>query len=166
MIPGRMWRVATWVLLGALLAPGTALTQPAPQRPEGQIPDRGRPTESGDEIPLFDYDAYFPGTWEIGVVVEEGDLVAALGWPTAVWDLAFRALWGRLRQRRARREEGSQQDPGRNTPHPTRYHTVLQAGLMARGMTAIKGAAGCHYSSFVAGCLVRSWLSTVYTVNA
>ena len=31
--------------------------------PEGQIPDLGRPTESGDEIPLFDYDQYFPGSW-------------------------------------------------------------------------------------------------------
>ena len=34
------------------------------QRPQGQIPDLGRPTESGDEVPRFDYDAYFPGTWE------------------------------------------------------------------------------------------------------
>lgn len=74
MIPGRSWRVATWVLLGALLAPGTAFTQPAQPRPEGQIPDRGRPTESGDEIPLFDYDAYFPGTWEFEWRVPESPL--------------------------------------------------------------------------------------------
>ena len=32
------------------------------QRAEGQIPDRGRQTESSDEIPVFDYDLYFPGT--------------------------------------------------------------------------------------------------------
>ena len=39
-------------------------TAVAQQRlPEGQIPDLGRPTESGDEIPLFDYDQYFPGSW-------------------------------------------------------------------------------------------------------
>lgn len=48
------------------LALWVAASVPAPaqpQRPQGQIPDRGRPTESGDEIPLFDYDAYFPGVW-------------------------------------------------------------------------------------------------------
>ena len=31
--------------------------------PQGQIPDLGRPTEAGDEVPTFDYDAYFPGVW-------------------------------------------------------------------------------------------------------
>ena len=33
------------------------------QLPQGQIPDLGRPTEAGDEVPTFDYDAYFPGVW-------------------------------------------------------------------------------------------------------
>ena len=53
------------------LAAGTGSPQPpgrsqAPDRsqlPQGQIPDLGRPTEAGDEVPTFDYDAYFPGVW-------------------------------------------------------------------------------------------------------
>ena len=61
---------------GALLlvAAAVAVTaaEPAPpqppsadraQLPQGQIPDLGRPTEAGDEVPTFDYDAYFPGVW-------------------------------------------------------------------------------------------------------
>ena len=53
------------------LAAGPGSPQPpdrsqAPDRsqlPQGQIPDLGRPTEAGDEVPTFDYDAYFPGVW-------------------------------------------------------------------------------------------------------
>lgn len=52
-------------------AAGTAGPQPPdrsgspapPALPQGQIPDLGRPTEAGDEVPAFDYDAYFPGVW-------------------------------------------------------------------------------------------------------
>ena len=52
-------------------AAGTAGPQPPdrsgasapPELPQGQIPDLGRPTEAGDEVPTFDYDAYFPGVW-------------------------------------------------------------------------------------------------------
>lgn len=52
-------------------AVGTAGPQPPdrsgspapPALPQGQIPDLGRPTEAGDEVPAFDYDAYFPGVW-------------------------------------------------------------------------------------------------------
>ena len=57
-----------------ILAQTAVVAQPQQQRPEGQIPDRGRPTESGDEIPLFDYDAYFPGTWEFEWRVPESPL--------------------------------------------------------------------------------------------
>ena len=64
------------VMAVALLAPATGLTHPQQQRPAGQIPDRGRPTESSDEIPLFDYDAYFPGTWEFEWRVPESPLGA------------------------------------------------------------------------------------------
>lgn len=48
----------------SLLLPGATGAQP-PDRPlpQGQIPDLGRPTEAGDEVPTFDYDAYFPGEW-------------------------------------------------------------------------------------------------------
>ena len=58
-----------------VLAPAVGRAQPAQtQRPEGQIPDRGRPTARGDEIPVFDYDAYFPGTWEFEWRVPESPL--------------------------------------------------------------------------------------------
>ena len=50
------------------------LAQPQQQRPAGQIPDRGRPTESSDEIPIFNYDTYFPGTWEFEWRVPESPL--------------------------------------------------------------------------------------------
>ena len=63
------------LLLGILTVVGVvADAQPATQRPEGQIPDRGRPTESGDEIPIFDYDTYFPGDWEFEWRVPESPL--------------------------------------------------------------------------------------------
>lgn len=61
--------LALWV---AASVPASA----QPQRPQGQIPDRGRPTESGDEIPLFDYDAYFPGVWRFEWRVPESPLGA------------------------------------------------------------------------------------------
>ncbi len=46
------------------MLPAAVAAQP-PDRPlpQGQIPDLGRPTQAGDEVPTFDYDAYFPGTW-------------------------------------------------------------------------------------------------------
>ena len=54
--------VSGFVMVALLVLSGQAAV--AQQRlPEGQIPDLGRPTESGDEIPLFDYDQYFPGAW-------------------------------------------------------------------------------------------------------
>lgn len=58
-----MIRVAFAWFVTALLATGVAHAQPDQSRPQGQIPDLGRPTERSDEIPLFDYDQYFPGTW-------------------------------------------------------------------------------------------------------
>src|SRR5262245_20747865 len=40
-----------------------------PSQPRGQMPTLGRPTQKGDEIPLFDFDAYFLGTWtHVGVM--------------------------------------------------------------------------------------------------
>ena len=76
MMRSRAWRVTMLSLPVALsmLAPGVAVAQPDRQRPQGQIPDRGRPTASGDAIPLFDYDAYFPGTWEFEWRVPESPL--------------------------------------------------------------------------------------------
>lgn len=35
----------------------------AQQVPKGQMPALGRPTQSDDAVPLFDFDTYFLGTW-------------------------------------------------------------------------------------------------------
>jgi hypothetical protein len=42
--------------------------------PRGQMPALGRPTQAGDEIPLFDFDAYFLGTWTFDGVVPDSPL--------------------------------------------------------------------------------------------
>jgi hypothetical protein len=74
-IPGKTWRVVAGVVtMGVICVAAPSSAQPESQRPTGQIPDRGRPTERGDEIPLFDYDAYFPGTWEFEWRVPESPL--------------------------------------------------------------------------------------------
>ena len=54
----------TLLMAGLFHLPPAAVAQP-PDRPlpQGQIPDLGRPTQAGDEVPTFDYDAYFPGEW-------------------------------------------------------------------------------------------------------
>ncbi len=74
-IRGAAFAGAVALLAVAGVASATALEPEAPQPPdraasadrtqlpEGQIPDLGRPTEAGDEVPTFDYDAYFPGVW-------------------------------------------------------------------------------------------------------
>jgi hypothetical protein len=45
---------------------GSAAAQTSPQdppKPRGQMPDLGRTTKGDDVVPLFDFDAYFPGKW-------------------------------------------------------------------------------------------------------
>jgi hypothetical protein len=47
-----------------VFAVSSALAQNAtPQLPRGQMPDLGRTTKGDDVVPLFDFDAYFPGKW-------------------------------------------------------------------------------------------------------
>ena len=36
----------------------------AQEVPKGQMPTLGRPTETGDTVPLFDFDTYFIGKWD------------------------------------------------------------------------------------------------------
>jgi len=36
----------------------------AQQVPKGQMPTLGRPTETGDTVPLLDFDTYFLGKWD------------------------------------------------------------------------------------------------------
>jgi len=54
-------------LLALLLAASLVLSGQTPasqaQKPRGQMPDLGRTTKSDDVVPLFDFDAYLPGTW-------------------------------------------------------------------------------------------------------
>ena len=48
--------------LGVAVITATLSGQPQtdkPPLPKGQMPDLGRPTKVGDELPLFDFDAYF-----------------------------------------------------------------------------------------------------------
>ena len=59
----------------ALTASITA--QPPPdtsQLPKGQMPELGRPTKVDDELPLFDFDAYFTGKWTFEWDMPEGVL--------------------------------------------------------------------------------------------
>lgn len=53
-----------------------AAQQPT-QLPRGQMPDLGRHTRHDDEIPLFDFDAYFVGKWTFVWDMPEGPLGAA-----------------------------------------------------------------------------------------
>lgn len=43
-------------------------------QPRGQMPALGRPTQAGDPLPLFDFDAYFLGTWTFDGVVPDSPL--------------------------------------------------------------------------------------------
>jgi hypothetical protein len=63
--------LATVLLVGPVLA-----QQPADktQLPKGQMPELGRPTKVGDELPLFNFDAYFPGSWTFEWDMPEGPL--------------------------------------------------------------------------------------------
>ena len=47
---------------------------PQPPPPRGQMPDLGRPTKNDDPLPLFDFDAYFLGTWSFEWDVPDGPL--------------------------------------------------------------------------------------------
>jgi hypothetical protein len=47
-----------------LLAAGLAAQQPAPPPVKGAMPALGRPTESTDTVPPFDFDRYFTGRWD------------------------------------------------------------------------------------------------------
>ena len=52
---------------GALLIPARLVAQAPsaqpPDQPRGLAPNLGRPSQPGDQVPLFDFDKYFLGTW-------------------------------------------------------------------------------------------------------
>src|ERR1700730_15539493 len=59
-------------LITALLTAGAA--GQTGQLPKGQMPDLGRPTKVGEELPLFNFDEYFRGKWTFEWDVPEGAL--------------------------------------------------------------------------------------------
>ena len=62
--------------VGAVLSLGLMLCAPigAQQVPKGQMPSLGRPTETGDTVPLFDFDSYFLGKWSFEWTMPESAL--------------------------------------------------------------------------------------------
>jgi hypothetical protein len=63
------------LVAGALVATPSAQTQSdQPPLPKGQMPNLGRPTTIDDELPRFDFDAYFLGTWTFEWDAPEGPL--------------------------------------------------------------------------------------------
>jgi len=73
-VGSRQLRVQSAV--GAVIS--LALTWSAPivaqQVPKGQMPALGRPTETGDTVPLFDFDNYFLGKWSFEWSMPESPL--------------------------------------------------------------------------------------------
>src|SRR5688572_12828544 len=57
---------------------GSALSALVPsgplQLPRGQVPDLGRPTKNDDPLTVFDFDAYFLGTWTFEWDMPDGPL--------------------------------------------------------------------------------------------
>lgn len=68
----RLFVLGSVVLTLAPLA-AQAPTDPS-QSPKGQAPDRGRPTKHDDQLPLFDFDTYFLGTWTFEWDMPDGPL--------------------------------------------------------------------------------------------
>jgi hypothetical protein len=57
-----------------LKADTTAAQTEQNQLPKGQMPELGRPTKVGDELPLFNFDDYFTGKWTFEWDMPEGAL--------------------------------------------------------------------------------------------
>lgn len=67
--------LAAVVVAVAFSAPRADAQAPAAgTQPRGQMPALGRPTQAGDPLPLFDFDAYFLGTWTFEGVVPDSPL--------------------------------------------------------------------------------------------
>jgi hypothetical protein len=73
--------LAAMALAATILAPTVRLKADttdaqAEQKPlpKGQMPELGRPTKVGDELPLFNFDDYFLGTWTFEWDMPEGAL--------------------------------------------------------------------------------------------
>jgi hypothetical protein len=63
------------LLLGFLSKIPVGFAKPSEQQlPKGQMPTLGRPTNPDDPLPTFDFERYFPGTWEFEWDVPESPL--------------------------------------------------------------------------------------------
>ncbi len=69
-------RLRLLTLTAVAFATAAIAAQPSDEQtlPKGQMPELGRPTKVGDELPLFNFDAYFPGTWTFEWDMPEGAL--------------------------------------------------------------------------------------------
>jgi hypothetical protein len=71
----RSTLILTSLGVAAVVAALSAQTPPdQPSLPKGQMPDLGRPTKVGDELPPFNFDEYFLGKWTFEWDVPEGAL--------------------------------------------------------------------------------------------
>ena len=61
-------------LVAAATLPLAGQQPPKPQLPKGQMPELGRPTQSDDPLPPFNFDDYFLGKWTFEWDVPEGPL--------------------------------------------------------------------------------------------
>jgi hypothetical protein len=63
-VSSRQLRVqsAVGAVISLVLIVGASMA--AQQVPKGQMPTLGRPTETGDTVPLLDFDTYFLGKWD------------------------------------------------------------------------------------------------------
>jgi hypothetical protein len=68
------WKLLFVGLASALVVCVGRAQDQAPSLPKGQMPDLGRPTKVGDELPAFNFDQYFLGKWTFEWDVPEGAL--------------------------------------------------------------------------------------------
>ena len=68
-----LWPPVIAAMTMALVASGRAQDQKQ-TLPKGQMPDLGRPTKVGDELPPFNFDEYFLGQWTFEWDVPDGPL--------------------------------------------------------------------------------------------
>ena len=70
--------LAVVALAGAIAVPLVRLKADATEAqqtlPKGQMPELGRPTKVGDELPLFNFDDYFAGKWTFEWDMPDGPL--------------------------------------------------------------------------------------------
>jgi hypothetical protein len=74
-VHGRLGVAAAVAVLLAAMLEAQPPTQPPGQPPiRGQMPELGRPTQESDQVPLFNFDDYFLGTWRFEWLVPESPL--------------------------------------------------------------------------------------------